>query len=86
MEKKTYKKDVGIAYVNKYKGKDGKEVKYLKLMLNVEQLREVTIENGQIALTGFFQTEKKNDKAPDMVFKPTSKSKKEEAKKDDLPF
>lgn len=74
--------DVGVGYKASYKDKQsGANVSYLKIYIRPDELAKLTVgQNGMVALTGFINTNKKSEKAPDMVLKPaTTKSTRKDA-------
>lgn len=84
---KRREKDPAVAYINKSK----KGLKYISMLVNAEALSKLEATNGVIKLTGFFQLEKSSEKAPDIVFKPsttgqasTARTKKVETTEDDF--
>lgn len=67
--------DPAVGWINTYEDKKtGEEVKYLRVRLNSDILSGLDIVDGSIYLSGFFITDKKSEKSPDVVFKSSSKS------------
>jgi len=60
-EKRT--RDIGRGWVNKSE----KGMKYLKVYFDLAQLR--AIKGDSVPMVGFFQTNKSNEKDPDVIFK-----------------